>query len=84
MLEFFDNSEVRTLAEIEAEVFRIMKAFIRELMKAYIKLADEAILKDKASRKERGLVIERRNDKRSIYTIFGDISFNRACYYDEK
>ena len=32
--EFFDNSEVRTLAEIEDELFRIMKAFIRELIKA--------------------------------------------------
>jgi hypothetical protein len=44
LLEFFCNSEVRTLAEIEAELSRIMKAFVRELIKAYIKLADEAIL----------------------------------------
>ena len=44
LLEFFDNSEVRTLSEIEAELSRIMKAFVRELIKAYIKLADEAIL----------------------------------------
>ncbi len=72
------------MAEIEAEVFRIMKAFVRELIKAYIQIADEAILKDKASRKERGLVVERRNDKVSVYTIFGDISFNRTYYYDKK
>ena len=55
LLEFFDNSEVRTLSEIEAELSRIMKAFVRELIKAYIQIADEAILKDKSSRKERGL-----------------------------
>ncbi len=84
LLEFFDNSEVRTLAEIEAELFRIMKAFIRELIKAYIQITDEAILKDKSSRKERGLVVERRDDKRSVYTIFGDISFKRTYYFDKK
>jgi len=54
LLEFFDNSEVRTLAEIEDKLSRIMKAFIRELIKAYFELANEAILKDKTSRKERG------------------------------
>ncbi|SDX76512.1 hypothetical protein SAMN03080603_01132, partial [Acetomicrobium thermoterrenum DSM 13490] len=59
LLEFFGDSEVRTLAEIEDEISRIMKAFIRELIKAYFELADEAILKDKTSRKERGLVVER-------------------------
>ena len=84
LLEFFDNSEVRTLSEIEAELSRIMKAFVRELIKAYIQIADEAILKDKSSRKERGLVVERRDDKRSVYTIFGDISFKRTYYFDKK
>ena len=84
MLEFFDNSEVRTLAEIKDKLSRITKAFIRELIKAYFELADEAILKDKTSRKERGLVVERREDKRSVYTIFGDISFKRTYYFDKK
>jgi len=54
LLEFFDNSEVRTLAEIEDKLSRIMKAFIRKLIKAYFELADEAILNDKTSRKEKG------------------------------
>jgi len=53
LLEFFGNSEVRTLAEIEDKLSRIMKAFIRELITAYLELADEAILKDKTSRKQR-------------------------------
>jgi len=61
-----------------------MKAFIRELIKAYFELADEAILKDKTSRKEKGPVVERREDKRSVYTIFGDISFKRTYYFDKK
>jgi len=84
LLEFFGNSEVRTLAEIEDELSRIMKAFIRELIKAYIQITDEAILNAKVSRKERGLVVERRDDKRSVYTIFGDISFKRTYYFDKK
>ena len=84
MLEFFDNSEVRTLAEIKDKLSRITKAFIRELIKAYFELADEAILKDKTSRKEKGPVVERREDKRSVYTIFGDISFKRTYYFDKK
>ena len=84
MLEFFGDSEVRTLAEIKDEISRIMKAFIRELIKACFELADEAILNDKTSRKERGLVVERREDRRSVYTIFGDISFKRTYYFDKK
>jgi len=84
LLEFFCDSEVRTLAEIEDELSRIMKAFIRELIKAYIQITDEAILKDKSSRKERGLLVERRDDKKSVYTIFGDISFKRTYYFDKK
>lgn len=83
ILKFFCSSNVRTLAEIEDELFRMTKAFIREIVKAYFELADEAILKDKTSRKQRGLVVERRDDKRSVYTIFGDISFNRTYYFDK-
>jgi len=83
ILKFFCSSNVRTLAEIEDELFRMTKAFIREIVKAYLELADEAILKDKTSRKQRGLVVERRDDKRSVYTIFGDISFSRTYYYDK-
>jgi len=84
LLEFFDNSEVRTLAEIKDKLSRIMKAFIRELIKAYFELVDEAILKDKTSRKEKGPVLERREDRKSLYTIFGDISFKRTYYFDKK
>ncbi|KRT34476.1 ISLre2-like element ISAmo1 family transposase [Acetomicrobium hydrogeniformans] len=83
ILKFFCSSHVRTLAEIEDELFRMTKAFIREIVKAYLELADEAILKDKTSRKQRGLVVERRDDKRSVYTIFGDISFDRTYYFDK-
>ena len=70
------------MAEIEAEVFRIMKAFVRELIKAYIQIGRSHI-KGQSVSKERGLVVERRNDKVSVYTIFGDISFNRTYYYDK-
>ncbi|WP_273701993.1 UPF0236 family protein [Acetomicrobium sp.] len=83
MLEFFGDSEVRTLAEIEGEISWIMKAFIRELIKAYFELADKAILKDKTSRKEKGPVVERREDRKNLYTIFGDISFKRTYYFDK-
>jgi len=83
ILKFFCSSNVRTLAEIEDELFRMTKAFIREIVKAYFELVDEAILKDKTSRKQRGLVVERREDRRSLYTIFGDISFKRTYYFDK-
>jgi len=61
-----------------------MKSFIREIVKAYLELVDEVILKDKTSRKQRGLVVERRDNKRSVYTIFGDISFKRTYCFDKK
>jgi len=53
------------------------------LIKAYFELADEAILKGKTSRKEKGPVVGRREDRRSLYTIFGDISFKRTYYFDK-
>ncbi|HHZ04540.1 MAG TPA: ISLre2 family transposase, partial [Acetomicrobium hydrogeniformans] len=36
ILKFFCSSNVRTLAEIEDELFRMTKAFIREIVKAYL------------------------------------------------
>jgi len=83
ILKFFCSSNVRTLAEIEDELFRMTKAFIREFVMAYFELAYEALLKAKTSRKQRGLVVESRDYKRSVYTIFGDISFNRTYYFDK-
>jgi len=43
LLEFFGNPEVRTLTEIEDKLSRIMKAFIRELIKAYIQITDDGL-----------------------------------------
>lgn len=52
-LESFGSSEVRTFAEIKDELFCMAKAFIHEIVKAYLGLVNEAILNDKVYRRKK-------------------------------
>jgi hypothetical protein len=47
------------------------------MMKVYLEGIDEAIAQDKANRAKKGYVVERKADKREIYTVFGSLEFNR-------
>jgi hypothetical protein len=50
------------------------------MMKVYLEGIDEAIAQDKANRAKKGYVVERKADKREIYTVFGSLEFNRRYY----
>ena len=54
------------------------------MMSTYLETLDKAIVEDKASRKNKGIVIERKNEKRELYTLFGPLQFSRTYFYDKK
>lgn len=45
--------------------------FLRDVIKMYLEEADRQIAEDKLGRKQKGLVVERRNEERTVYTRFG-------------
>ena len=58
-------------------------SFILTMMTAYLSSLDQAIVEDKYGRREKGVVIERRDEKRELYTAFGQLSFTRTYFYDK-
>ncbi len=80
VLEFFGGNELRRIDEIEKELKEKTDKYLREMMKVYLEGIDEAIAQDKANRTKKGYVVERKADKREIYTVFGTLEFNRRYY----
>ncbi|WP_177159754.1 UPF0236 family transposase-like protein, partial [Anaerobranca gottschalkii] len=72
------------MEEIETDLKEITDKFILDMMRTYFELIDRRIVEDKVERKQKGIVIERKNDKREIYTVFGLLQFNRTYFYDKK
>ena len=82
--DFFYSDSVRKLEEMETTLKEITDRFILSLMTAYLASLDQAIVKDKAGRRKKGIVIEQRNVKREIYTIFGLLIFYRTYFRDKR
>lgn len=80
VLDFFGGSELRKVDEIEKDLKAKTDRYIREMMKVYLEGIDEAIAQDKANRAKKGYVVERKADKREIYTVFGSLEFSRRYY----
>ena len=51
-----------------------------ELLQAYYEQQDERLRKDKTGRKETGLNVERRGDKREMLTLLGRLEYRRTYY----
>lgn len=84
VLEFFSETKVRSIEEMEKELKKLTDTFILDMMRAYLELLDKTIVEDKVGRKNKGIVIERKNDKRELYTVFGHLRFNRTYFYDKQ
>lgn len=82
--DFFYSDSVRKLEEMETTLKEITDRFILSLMTAYLASLDQAIVKDKAGRRKKGIVIEQRKVKREIYTIFGLLIFYRTYFRDKR
>jgi len=84
IIKFVSEEEIKTLYELEEGFKEISDNFLTGIMKAYLEGIDECVVNDKASRRRRGLVVERRNEKRTIYTQFGGMTYFRAYYRDKR
>jgi hypothetical protein len=84
VVDFFREGKAVSLAEIEKELKESSDKFLRDMIKSYLEETDRQIAEDKASRKQKGLVVERRNEERTIYTRFGALTYTRSYYYDKQ
>lgn len=73
---FLGQGKALKLEEIETTLKKKTDTFILDMMKAYLEELDRAIVEDKAFRKQKGIVVQRRGDKREQYLTFGPLSFS--------
>ncbi len=81
---FFKDERIVTLAEMENGLKESSDKFIRDVIKTYLEETDRQIASDKIGRKQKGLVVERRNEERTVYTKFGALTYTRSYYYDRQ
>ncbi|MHB1043953.1 MAG: ISLre2 family transposase [Eubacteriales bacterium] len=84
VLDFFKEGKAVDLAEMEKGLKESGDKFLREVIKTYLEEADRQIAEDKAGRKQKGLIVERRNEERTVYTKFGALTYSRSYYYNKK
>lgn len=84
VLEFFSATKIRAMEEMETDLKKLTDTFILDIIRSYFELIDRSIVEDKVGRKQKGIVIERKNDKREIYTVFGHLQFNMTYFYDKQ
>ena len=84
IINFFAADEIRVIEEMETTLKEYTDGFILEMMSTYLENLDKAIEADKSGRRQKGIVIERKNDKREIFTVFGTMQFSRTYYYDKR
>jgi len=84
IISFFTNKNVRAIEEMEITLKEHTNNFILDIISTYLEVIDTAIVEDKVSRKNQGIVIERKNDKRELHTVFGQLHFRRTYFYDKR
>ena len=77
--EFFSGREADVGTAERYFGSRIAEAVL-ELLRAYYEKNDRELLEDKTGRKQAGLVVERRGDKREILTQLGRLEYERTYY----
>lgn len=78
-INFFSGSH-KTIEMAEKFSLQAMAEATTEIMVAYYEQIDKQIRENKKERKEKQLVIERRDDKREVLTALGTISVKRTYY----
>ena len=84
VMDFFKDGKALDFAGMEKELKESSNKFLREVIKAYLEETDRKIAEDKAGRRQKGLVVERRNEERRVYTRFGELTYSRSYYYNKK
>jgi len=65
---------------IEKKVAKDVAGCAAKVMGAYLEYVDQAIATDKTTRRKAGYIIERKGDKRSLLTAFGEVTYHRTYY----
>lgn len=84
VMDYFKEGKAVSLAEMEKGLKESGDKFFREVIKTYLEETDRQISEDKAGRKQKGLIVERRNEDRTVYTRFGTLTYSRSYYYNKK
>lgn len=64
------------------ELVKIIQEAALEMYHEFIEQADAAIKAAKRERKQEGLVVERKQDSRTVITSIGDLTFGRTYYWN--
>lgn len=84
VMDFFKAGKAVSLAEMEKELKKSSDKFLRDIIKTYLEETDRRIAADKAGRRQKGLVVERKNEGRTVYTRFGTLAYSRTYYFDKR
>ena len=80
----FFSEEKHSIGEAEKYFSLTISEATVELLSAYYEEADRVLRENKKARKEKKLVIERRNEKREVQTTLGLLSVSRTYYQQNK
>jgi hypothetical protein len=81
--EKFSKEKFVELDEMESELWVDAKKFVADSLAAYAEMVDEAICSQKKARRELGIGIHKRNNKREYISKFGPVRFNRSYFKTE-
>ena len=76
----FFNEGKKSISEIETFVKEQIECISLAMTAAYYEELDQQILEDKKSRKELGLIVERKGDERNVLTQIGMLNYRRTYY----
>ena len=79
LADFFAAAE-KSLEEAETYFTQRLEKIVTSLLGSYYEQLDRALLEDKKGRREAGMRVERRADKREILTFLGQVQYTRTYY----
>lgn len=80
MLTNFFRSGQTDIGHAEKYISQEISGMVLDILAAYYEQEDIRLLSDKSRRKEAGLQVERRNEKRQILTLLGELEYRRTYY----
>jgi len=79
IVKFFSGEDL-SIDGAERALKTVVEEYICELMASCYEELDDVLLKDREGRREAGLVIERKKERRQVLSSFGTVSFARTYY----
>jgi len=79
-LEVFFEEPGKTLDEAERYLGEEISRTVCKLLGAYYEKLDTQLREDKVGRREDGLVVERRGEKREVISLIGTVRYKRTYY----